>query len=125
VPACIAPYVLKRIGERFAREYFLTGERLTAQKALACGLVNRVVAPQDLDAAVQAYLDAFSAAGPGALAVCKRMVHEVADLDLEKAGPATAEMVARLRASEEGREGMSAFLEGRQPRWAPAREQKG
>ncbi len=119
VPACISPYVLKRVGERYGREYFLTGERLTADKALQCGLVNKVVPPEELDAAVDAYVGNLLTSGPEALATCKRMVRMVAEQDLEQAGPATAEMIARLRMSEEGQEGMAAFLERRKPGWHP------
>ena len=117
VPACISPYVLKRVGERYGREYFLTGERLTAAKALQCGLVNRVVAPEDLDTAVDEVVGNLLTSGPEALATCKRMVRMVGDQDLDAAGPATAEMIARLRMSEEGQEGMAAFLERRKPAW--------
>jgi len=117
VPACISPYVLKRVGERYGREYFLTGERLTAQKALQCGLVNRVVPAQELDATVDGLVEHLISSGPAALATCKRMVREGGDMDLDTAGPATAEMIARLRMSEEGQEGMAAFLERRKPAW--------
>ena len=117
VPACISPYVLKRVGERYGREYFLTGERLTAQKALQCGLVNRVVPADELDATVEELVQQLISSGPAALATCKRMVREVGDMDLDTAGPATAEMIARLRMSAEGQEGMAAFLERRKPAW--------
>jgi methylglutaconyl-CoA hydratase len=119
VPACISPYVLKRVGERYGREYFLTGERLTAARALECGLVNRVVAPGELDSVVGSYVESLCTSGPQALAVCKRMVREVVELDLDAAGPATAEMIARMRLSTEGQEGMSAFLGHRKPKWWP------
>jgi len=117
VPACISPYVLKRVGERFAREYFMTGELLSAHKALECGLVNRVVPEAELDRTVEELLRSLCSSGPQALATCKRMVRDVAGMDLDRAGPATAEMIARLRMSDEGQEGMSAFLERRKPRW--------
>ena len=117
VPACISPYVLKRVGERYGREYFLTGERLTAHKALQCGLVNRVVPAEELDATVEVLVKQLISSGPAALATCKRMVREVGDMDLDTAGPATAEMIARLRMSAEGQEGMAAFLERRKPAW--------
>lgn len=117
VPACISPYVLKRVGERYAREYFLTGERLSAQRALECGLVNYAVAATELDGAVARIVESLVTSGPEALATCKRMVRMVADQDLDAAGPATAEMIARLRMSPEGQEGMSAFLDRRTPAW--------
>ncbi|RLB57590.1 MAG: enoyl-CoA hydratase/isomerase family protein [Deltaproteobacteria bacterium] len=119
VPACISPYVLKRLGERYGREYFLTGERLSAQRALECGLVNRVATADELDQVVQGYVDQLLTSGPDALATCKRMVQVVGDLSLDEAGPFTADMIARLRMGEEGQEGMAAFLQRRKPSWVP------
>lgn len=117
VPACISPYVIKKVGERHAREFFLTGERLRAAKAKDVGLINRVVPPEDLDDEVGRYIDTLVSSGPGALTTCKRMIRDVTELDLERAGPYTAEMIARLRLSDEGQEGMSAFLQRRRPSW--------
>jgi len=117
VPACISPYVLKRVGERYGREYFLTGERLSAHKACGCGLINRVVPAAELDQAVSEVVQSLLSSGPEALATCKRMVRAVGDMTLDEAGPFTADMIARLRMSAEGQEGMSAFLERRKPSW--------
>lgn len=117
VPACISPYVLKRVGERYGREYFLTGERLRAAKALQAGLINKVVSVEELDGAVGEYVETLLTAGPEALATCKRMIRDVGDMPLEQAGPYTAEMIARLRMGDEGQEGMSAFLQRRRPSW--------
>jgi methylglutaconyl-CoA hydratase len=122
VPACISPYVLKRVGERYGREYFITGERLTAAKALQCGLANKVVAEAELDGAVDAYVLSLVSSGPNALAACKRMVRSVAEMPLDQAGPFTAELIAVLRMSDEGQEGMAAFLERREPRWRLKRD---
>lgn len=121
VPACISPYVLKRVGERWAREYFITGKRLTAAEALACGLVNRVVPDAELDATVQSYLEGLLAGGPQAIALCKRMVRAVSEMSLDEAGPHTAELIARMRTGAEAQEGMRAFLEKRPPAWRAAR----
>jgi methylglutaconyl-CoA hydratase len=117
VPACISPYVMHRVGERWAREYFLTGERLTAAKALECGLLNRVVPAAELDATVDGYLKLLCSGGPQALATCKAMIAKVRHAQLDEAGPYTAEVIAKLRMSEEGQEGMIAFLERREPAW--------
>lgn len=118
VPACIAPYVLKRVGDRFAREYFLTGQRLSAAEALHCGLVNRVVAKADLDATILEYVENLVSSGPCAVATCKRLVREMGEMTLDEAGPATARMITDLRMSAEGQEGMRAFLERKTPAWA-------
>jgi methylglutaconyl-CoA hydratase len=119
VPACIAPFVLKRVGESRGREYFLSGERLTPEKAEACGLANKVVPHDELDDAVNHYLESLITSGPNALSVCKQLIREVADLDLDRAGPRTAELLADVRMSDEGQEGMAAFLGRRKPRWIP------
>jgi methylglutaconyl-CoA hydratase len=117
VPACISPFVLKRVGERHGREYFLTGERLGAARALECGLVNTVVPDAELDGEVDRYVDMLLTGGPEAQATAKRMVRDVVEQSLEEAGPYTAEVIARLRIADEGQEGMTAFLERRKPGW--------
>ena len=118
VPACISPYVVKRVGERCAREYFITGERLSAGAAAACGLVNRVVPRVELDRTVNELIGALLSSGPQAVATCKRMVREVAAMSLDDAGPYTAKIITDLRMSAEGQEGMRAFLDRRPPAWA-------
>ncbi len=119
VPACISPFVLKRVGERFGREYFITGKRLTAREAEACGLINRAVPDGQLDETVEEYVRALSTSGPEAIATAKRMVRDVADMSLDDAGPYTAQMITDIRGSDEGQEGMKAFLERRTPSWKP------
>jgi methylglutaconyl-CoA hydratase len=118
VPACISPYVVKRVGEGRAREFFLTGERLTAQRALEAGLVNRVAPMHTLDEAVAEMVAQLVSSGPEALAVCKRLLPEITERDMDQAERYTAEVIAQLRKSPEGQEGMDAFLNKRRPRWA-------
>lgn len=120
VPAVISPYVLRRLGERYGRRYFLTGERLTAREAETCGLVDRVVPRADLDSEVTVCVENLVTGGPQALAAAKRLVRMVGELPLEEAERATAEMITELRLSEEGQEGMRAFLERRPPAWRPS-----
>lgn len=117
VPACISPYVLKKIGEGRCRELFLSGERLSAERAHALGLVNEVVAPEALDAAVQRRVEQLLANGPHAMAACKVLLEKVAHQELEEAKVFTAELIAHLRAGVEAQEGMAAFLEKRTPHW--------
>jgi methylglutaconyl-CoA hydratase len=118
VPACISPYVVRRVGESKCREFFLTGERLTAQRALESGLVNQVVPGEELDKAVEARVEQLLTSGPYALNVCKQLLQKVPLLDFEEAKTYTADVLARLREGEEAQEGMAAFFEKRKPEWS-------
>jgi methylglutaconyl-CoA hydratase len=120
VPATISPYVVAAIGPRLARRYMLTAEPMTAAAALAAQLLHEVCEPAMLDERVAAYVEFLLQAGPEALRECKELIREVR----AAAGPTealrlnTAHRLARLRMSDEGREGMRAFLEKRPPAWA-------
>jgi methylglutaconyl-CoA hydratase len=118
VPAVISPYVLRRIGLAAARELFLTGERFGADKALAVGLVHRVVPDRDLDSAVDERVGELLQAAPGAVAAAKALVHDVAGRRPEDVRDVTASRIAERRATAEGQEGLLAFLEKRKPRWS-------
>jgi methylglutaconyl-CoA hydratase len=111
VPAVISPFALRKIGESAARRYFLTGERFDAATALRIGLVHEVA--DDPAAVLEATLGELRTAGPRAARHAKRLVLERPD------GPDTARRIAERRASEEGQEGLRAFLEGRAPSWRP------
>lgn len=117
VPAVIAPFVLPRIGPAAARELCLTGEVFDAERARAIGLVARVVPEAELDAAVAERVAALLAGAPGAQAVVKRLLRDVAE-DPAGARALTTRTIAEVRASPEGRAGMAAFLERRRPPWA-------
>lgn len=120
IPAVISPYLVRAMGARQARRYFLTAERFSAETALALGLVHEVVPADDLDAVLARYLKAFAAAGPAALSATKALVAAV-DQPLSRAVIAdTAARIADQRASAEGREGLAAFLEKRKPNWGRA-----
>ena len=109
VPAVISPFVLPKIGEAAARRYFLTGERFDAQTALRIGLVHEVA--RELDPAVERVVGELLSSGPQATRESKRLIR------LRPQGEETAQLAARLRASEEGQEGLRAFLERRSPSW--------
>ena len=115
-PAMISPYVLRAIGPRQARRYFLTGERFSAATAERIGLVHQVVAAERLDATVSETVSDLLAGAPGAQAECKQLIRHVTGY---AAGPdpELAAWIARLRAAPEGREGLSAFLDKRPPSW--------
>ena len=107
IPAVISPFVLPKIGAH-ARRYFLTGERFDAETALRIDLIEEIV--DDLDVAVDRVLSELLTAGPKAVREAKRLIRE------RPAGAETAQIAARLRAGEEGQEGLRAFLEGRSAR---------
>ncbi|MEW5994352.1 MAG: enoyl-CoA hydratase/isomerase family protein [Candidatus Zixiibacteriota bacterium] len=117
VPACIGPYVIKKIGEGKTRELFITGERMNAERALEVGLVSKVVDDDQLDAEVDKLTQSILSSGPEAVAMAKRLIREVPGMSPDQYKPYTAEMIARLRISDEGQEGMDAFLNKRKPRW--------
>lgn len=118
IPATIAPYVIRAIGERAAHRYVLTAERIPAAEAQRLGLVHAAVATDTLERETQRLLDALVLAGPQALSAAKRLIDDVAGAPLNDALLAeTVERIAQARASEEGREGVRAFLEKRKPNW--------
>lgn len=119
IPATIAPYVIAAIGERHARRYMLTAERFSAAEAYRLGLVHEMVPDEAaLDQALGAIVDSLLGNGPGALTECKDLIHSIGHRAMDASLIAeTARRIARVRASEEGRHGVAAFLEGRQPGW--------
>jgi len=118
LPAVISPYVIAAMGARQARRYFATAEIFDAAEALRVGLLHQVVAAGDLDAAVQRQVDLLVKAAPLAAAQAKSLVRRVASGgDGESIDMANAELIARLRVSPEGQEGLSAFLDKRKPAW--------
>jgi len=117
VPACIGPYVIRKMGEGKARELFITGERMKAKRAFEVGLVNKVVPDADLDTEVSTLVDTILTSGPEAVAMAKQLVSNVPMMPPEQFKPYTAEMIAKLRVSDEGQEGMDAFLNKRKPKW--------
>jgi methylglutaconyl-CoA hydratase len=118
IPAVISPYVVAAIGERAARRYFLTAERFGADEALRIGLVHQVVPADQLDSAVDTILTRLSEGGPAAQRAAKDLIFAVAHRPID-AGLIhdTAERIATIRASAEGREGLAGFLEKRKPAW--------
>jgi len=118
LPATIAPYVVKAMGEQAARRYFVTAERFSAAQAQAMGLVHEVTAAHALDAQVAEIVAALVANGPAAVKACKQLVKDVADREITAAlRDDTARRIADIRASAEGREGVQAFLNKRDPAW--------
>lgn len=122
IPAVISPYVLDAIGLRAARRYFLTAERFSAEEACRLGLLHEVVASEQLEARTEALSNSILAGGPMALRAAKELIFSVeANRHSPELKRATAERIARLRVSPEGREGMSAFLDKTTPSWRRVR----
>ena len=120
VPAMISPYVIRAIGTREARRWFLSGEAMDAATALRIGLVHEAVDPGSLAAAADGVLGALLAGAPGAQAEIKRLIRHAtgrSDASDEAMLADTARWIARVRAGPEAREGLSSFLERRKPRW--------
>ena len=118
VPAVISPYVVRKVGYAFARAAFLTAERFDAGRAREVGLVHRVVPSEDLDAAVEEYVQAFLAAGPDAVRRTRDLLDAVWGRHPDEVGERTVEAIAEARVSDEGQEGIASFFEKRPPRWA-------
>jgi methylglutaconyl-CoA hydratase len=118
IPAVISTFVVPKIGESHARALFATGERFDAERARHIGLVHEVVADDAaLDARVAAVLDELRSAGPTAIRTAKALVRDIRTLGPEGASRHTPRHIAQQRTSEEGQEGLAAFLEKRDPRW--------
>jgi methylglutaconyl-CoA hydratase len=121
LPAVISPYVIAAIGTRQARRWFATAETFDAEEARRIGLLHDVVNATALDSAVQRQVELLLKAGPIAAASAKALVREVAAAtNAEAIDQANAALIARLRVSPEGQEGIGAFLEKRKPAWTQA-----
>jgi methylglutaconyl-CoA hydratase len=119
VAATISPYVIAAIGPRAARGLFATGKVFDAAHAEKVGLITEVVADTAaLEAAAERIGREMMACAPGAVAVSKRLVDDVAYQPIDEVMDETAKIIARARVGEEGQEGVRAFLERRKPSWA-------
>jgi methylglutaconyl-CoA hydratase len=123
LPAVISPFVMEKIGAGASRRYFLTAERFSSAEALRIGLISEVVPDEAaLDAAIEKLLKAIQANGPEAVCRCKVLIDQVHHFQWDRALDITTKMIAERRASEEGQEGMHAFLEKRSPKWLDTTE---
>jgi len=116
IPAVVSPYVVSAIGHRQAKRLFLTGEKFSANGALQLGLLHKSVNADDLNDALEYELGLLLKAGPSAQQECKRLIQKLAGIS-DDVSEYTAELIAQIRISEEGQEGLLAFLEKRKPSW--------
>jgi len=118
VPATISPYVAKRIGEFHARDLMLTGRRFLGNEAEKTGLANKSIPFDQFDETVASTVALLLSSAPEAVAECKGLIFNLYNVwNFDEAKSKTADLIARLRASEEGQEGMASFLEKRKPGW--------
>ena len=118
IPAMISPYVIRAMGERAARRYFLTAEVFQAAEAYRIGLINELCSDEELDAQLGRILAHLLQGAPHALAHCKQLIRDVEGQAINsKLSTMTANRIATIRASDEAQEGIAAFFEKRQPAW--------
>jgi methylglutaconyl-CoA hydratase len=117
IPGVISPYVIRRLGDRYAREYMLTGERFGADVALRIGLVHYVVPVHDLDTTVAERVGELLKAGPDAQRRIKSLLTLYGDSPWEEYRAGLPRALADIRSGDEAREGLAAFFEKRKPRW--------
>ncbi len=117
IPAVISPFVIKKIGEGNAREYFLTAEKFSAQKACEMGLIQYRGIPEEIEEKLSQKIQSFKTVAPGAVADCKKLIQSVVGKTPTQALAITTRGIAKRRASVEGKEGMKSFFEKRKPNW--------
>jgi len=117
IPAVISPFVVSKIGSSHARALFVTGQRFDAHRARAIGLVHEVVAPDVLDERIATLVAEFHTAGQEAVAAAKHLVATVAQTGDDEIDAFTTRAIAQRRVSDEGQEGLRAFLERRAAAW--------
>jgi methylglutaconyl-CoA hydratase len=116
IPACISPYVIKRVGEPNARELMLTGKRIKGPEAEKLRLVNRALPESELESYFNETLNLLLTSGPKAVENCKQLIFDVVNnWTLDQTVEKTAELIAKQRLSDEAQEGMTAFLKKRKP----------
>ena len=118
IPAIISVVVLPKLGRTKGMELFLTGDTFDAAEAARMGLINAAVPADQLDDRVERFAQSILKGAPGAIAGSKRLVREVPGMEVEEAFAFTGRLSAEYFASEEAREGMTAFVQKRAPRWA-------
>lgn len=118
VPACIAPYVLRKVGLAKGRELFITGRKMLAAEGRDSGLINFLAGADKLDEEVESLVAMIGGSGPKAVASAKCLVRDIPNLTRAEYIDYTARLIAELRTSSEGREGTRAFLEKRKPNWS-------
>jgi len=117
MPSVISTYIVRRIGLSSMNRLFITGERFSSEYAKEIGLIDFVTEKDDFNSMVERYVDQLKSSSPKAIKEIKNLVNNYKKMDIEKYKEFTVEKISELRVSEEGQEGMNAFLEKRRPKW--------
>ncbi len=121
LPAVISPYILRAIGSRYSRRYFLTGEKFDATTAHQMGLIHEIVDPENQEAAIDNLLRHILSGGPSAVLQAKKLIQQLMPEVTEAQRLMTIELIAQVRRSEEGLQGIRAFLTKKSPPWVSNR----
>jgi methylglutaconyl-CoA hydratase len=117
IPSVISTYVVRRIGLSNMKRLFITGERFNSEYAKEIGLIDFITEKDDFNSTVERYVDQLKSSSPKAIKEIKNLVNNYKKMDIEKYKEFTVGKISELRVSEEGQEGMNAFLEKRRPKW--------
>lgn len=121
VPATISPYVIEAIGPRLAKRYFMSAEVLSSMRARRIGLLSEVVSEEELDSSIEDIVSPLLKNGPSAIAIAKDLVNNISYRAIDdKLIDETSDLIASVRVSTEGQEGLTAFIEKRNPNWKKA-----
>lgn len=118
IPSVISTYIVRRIGLSNMRRLFITGERINSEYAEKIGLIDFVVSEEEIDNEIEKYVNILVSSGPNAIKEIKKLVDNCEKLDVEKYKEFTVKKIAELRVSNEGQEGINAFLEKRKSKWS-------
>jgi methylglutaconyl-CoA hydratase len=121
VPATISPYIIEAIGPRLAKRYFMTAEVMSSRRARRIGLLSEAVSEEELDSSVENIISPLLNNGPKSVAIAKNLVNTISRLTInEQLIDETSNLIANVRVSHEGQEGLTAFIEKRTPNWKKA-----
>ena len=118
IPSVISTYIVKRIGISNMRRLFITGERFTSEYAKKIGLIDYIITEEEIDFEIKKYIKLLYSSGPKSIDEIKKLIKEYEQMDIEDYKKFTVEKISELRVSDEGQEGIKAFLEKRKPKWS-------
>lgn len=118
IPSVISTFIVKRIGISNMKRLFITGEKIDSQYAKEIGLIDYVIAEEDIDKSIQKNIEFLKTSGPNAIIEIKKLIENYQKMDIEKYKELTVKKISELRVSKEGQEGIKAFLEKRKSKWS-------